>query len=103
MATHEGTELVEAYDYLFKVIVVGESGTGKSCLMHHFIHDTFKENSLHTIGVEFNSKVVRIGDKSVKLQVRSSSPPSTIPLRYTTFINSEPLTNSLTTPLPNHP
>lgn len=29
-----------------------------------------KENSLHTIGVEFNSKVVRIGDKSVKLQVR---------------------------------
>ncbi|KAJ9094283.1 hypothetical protein QFC21_006109 [Naganishia friedmannii] len=73
MNTYEGTELVEAYDYLFKVIVVGESGTGKSCLLHHFIHDTFKENSLHTIGVEFNSKVVRIGDKSVKLQIWDSA------------------------------
>ncbi|KAI5449070.1 hypothetical protein NCC49_005341 [Naganishia albida] len=63
------TELVEAYDYLFKVIVIGESGTGKSCLLWHFIHDQFKDNSPHTIGVEFNSKVVRIGDKSVKLQL----------------------------------
>ncbi|RSH76991.1 Ras- protein Rab-4B [Apiotrichum porosum] len=65
----EGTELVEAYDYLFKLIVIGEAGTGKSCLLYQCIHETFKEHSAHTIGVEFSSRTLRIGDRSVKLQL----------------------------------
>ncbi|TXT12804.1 hypothetical protein VHUM_01205 [Vanrija humicola] len=65
----EGTELVEAYDYLFKFIVIGEAGTGKSCLLYQCIHESFKENSPHTIGVEFSSRTIRIGDRSVKLQL----------------------------------
>ncbi|CAD6576601.1 MAG: hypothetical protein TREMPRED_001725 [Tremellales sp. Tagirdzhanova-0007] len=52
----EGTELVEAYDYLFKFIVIGEAGT-------------VKENSAHTIGVEFSSRTLRIGDRNIKLQL----------------------------------
>ncbi|WVQ79238.1 hypothetical protein IAT38_001334 [Cryptococcus sp. DSM 104549] len=66
---HEGTELVEAYDYLFKFIVIGEAGTGKSCLLYHCIHEQFKENSAHTIGVEFSSRTIRIGDRNIKLQL----------------------------------
>ncbi|WRT69648.1 uncharacterized protein IL334_006638 [Kwoniella shivajii] len=66
---HEGTELVEAYDYLFKFIVIGEAGTGKSCLLYHCIHEQFKENSAHTIGVEFSSRTLRIGDRNIKLQL----------------------------------
>ncbi|WWD20252.1 hypothetical protein CI109_104728 [Kwoniella shandongensis] len=65
----EGTELVEAYDYLFKFIVIGEAGTGKSCLLYHCIHEQFKENSAHTIGVEFSSRTLRIGDRNIKLQL----------------------------------
>ncbi|KAK1923582.1 P-loop containing nucleoside triphosphate hydrolase protein [Papiliotrema laurentii] len=66
---HEGTELVEAYDYLFKFIVIGEAGTGKSCLLYHCINDSFKEHSTHTIGVEFSSRTLRIGDRNIKLQL----------------------------------
>ncbi|WVQ75084.1 hypothetical protein IAR50_004693 [Cryptococcus sp. DSM 104548] len=65
----EGTELVEAYDYLFKFIVIGEAGTGKSCLLYHCIHEQFKTNSPHTIGVEFSSRTIRIGDRNIKLQL----------------------------------
>ena len=59
----------DSYDYLFKFLVIGSAGTGKSCLLHHFIEGRFKEDSSHTIGVEFGSKIVPVGGKTVKLQV----------------------------------
>lgn len=59
----------ESYDYLFKFLVIGNAGVGKSCLLHQFIEQKFKQDSNHTIGVEFGSKVVNISGKSVKLQV----------------------------------
>ena len=57
----------DAYDYLFKFLVIGSAGTGKSCLLHQFIEGRFKEDSSHTIGVEFGSKIVPVGGKTVKL------------------------------------
>ncbi|KAF8298251.1 ras-domain-containing protein [Clavulina sp. PMI_390] len=63
------TELTETYDFLMKIIIIGESGTGKSCLLHHFIQGSFKEHAQHTIGVEFSSRVVRDGDRRIKLQL----------------------------------
>jgi len=65
----EATELVETYDFLMKYIIVGEAGTGKSCLLHHFTHNTFKAHSQHTIGVEFSSRTVKLGEKRIKLQL----------------------------------
>jgi len=59
----------ESYDYLFKFLVIGSAGVGKSCILHHFIENKFKDNSTHTIGVEFGSKVVNVGGKTVKLQI----------------------------------
>ncbi|TRZ06315.1 hypothetical protein HGM15179_020793, partial [Zosterops borbonicus] len=56
-------------DFLFKFLVIGSAGTGKSCLLHHFIESKFKQDSNHTIGVEFGSKVVNVGGKTVKLQI----------------------------------
>lgn len=50
---------------------IGESGTGKSCLLHHFINEQAKDNPTQTIGVEFASRIVQIGNRSVKLQVSS--------------------------------
>lgn len=42
-------------DYLFKVIIIGSSSTGKSTLLHHFVHREFTSKS-HTVGVEFTSR-----------------------------------------------
>ncbi|XP_034294243.1 ras-related protein Rab-4B isoform X2 [Pantherophis guttatus] len=56
-------------DFLFKFLVIGSAGTGKSCLLHQFIESKFKQDSNHTIGVEFGSKVVTVGGKTVKLQI----------------------------------
>jgi Ras-related protein Rab-4B len=61
--------MTESYDFLLKFLIIGDAGTGKSCILHSFIENKFKNNSTHTIGVEFGSKVVNIGNKVVKLQI----------------------------------
>lgn len=65
----EATELLETYDFLMKYIIIGEAGTGKSCLLHHFTHNSYKDHSQHTIGVEFSSRTVKLGEKRIKLQL----------------------------------
>ncbi|KAL1963252.1 hypothetical protein VTN77DRAFT_8577 [Rasamsonia byssochlamydoides] len=66
-------ELESMYDYLAKVILVGPSGTGKSCLLHRFVKDEWRVLSSQTIGVEFSSKIVKVGTgsrrKRIKLQL----------------------------------
>ena len=61
------------YDYLVKFILIGPSGTGKSCLLHRFIKEEWKGLSSHTIGVEFANKIIKLGTgarrKRMKLQV----------------------------------
>ncbi|XP_042636577.1 ras-related protein Rab-4A [Orycteropus afer afer] len=57
------------FDFLFKFLVIGNAGTGKSCLLHQFIEKKFKDDSNHTIGVEFGSKIINVGGKYVKLQI----------------------------------
>lgn len=59
----------ESYDYLFKFLIIGSAGSGKSCILHNFIENKFKEDSSHTIGVEFGSRVVNVGGKAIKLQI----------------------------------
>ncbi|VDM41908.1 unnamed protein product [Toxocara canis] len=56
-------------DYLLKFLIIGNAGTGKSCIMHQFIENKFKADSAHTIGVEFGSRMVVLGGKKVKLQI----------------------------------
>eukprot|EP00794_Sanderia_malayensis_P019979 gene19979-21937_t len=59
----------ETYDYLFKFLIIGSAGVGKSCILHQFMEGKFKQDSHHTIGVEFGSKIVNVGGKSIKLQI----------------------------------
>ncbi|CAH1401991.1 unnamed protein product [Nezara viridula] len=59
----------ETYDFLFKFLVIGSAGSGKSCMLHQFIEKKFKGDSSHTIGVEFGSKIVTVAGKTVKLQI----------------------------------
>ncbi|KAL2129032.1 hypothetical protein VTI74DRAFT_8306 [Chaetomium olivicolor] len=66
-------ELGSMYDYLAKVILLGPSGTGKSCLLHRFVKNEWRVLSSQTIGVEFASKIIKVGTgarrKRIKLQL----------------------------------
>jgi len=57
------------YDYLFKLLVIGDSGVGKSCLLLRFADDVYSETYISTIGVDFKIRTVEIGGKTVKLQI----------------------------------
>ncbi|KAG1146112.1 hypothetical protein G6F37_006420 [Rhizopus arrhizus] len=61
--------LADAYDFLLKLLLVGDSGTGKSCLLYHFLENQFKKDSVNTIGMEFGTRIIHIADKSIKLQI----------------------------------
>jgi Ras-related protein Rab-2A len=55
------------YEYMFKLIVIGNSGVGKSCLVLQFIDKKARKNHDITIGVEFGAKVIKLKEKSLKL------------------------------------
>ncbi|KAL0390282.1 UNVERIFIED_CONTAM: Ras-related protein RABA5b [Sesamum calycinum] len=56
-------------EYLFKIVVIGDSAVGKSNLLSRFARDEFDHNSKATIGVEFQTQVVELDGKEVKAQV----------------------------------
>ena len=59
----------EEYDYLFKLILVGDSYVGKTNIMSQYIKKEFNLNSKSTVGVEFGTKIIKIDDKIVKTQI----------------------------------
>ncbi|KAL1915650.1 uncharacterized protein VTP21DRAFT_6409 [Calcarisporiella thermophila] len=61
MATH--------YDYIFKYIVIGDTGVGKSCLLLQFTDKRFQPAHDLTIGVEFGARFVNVEGKQIKLQI----------------------------------
>jgi Ras-related protein Rab-1A len=54
---------------LFKLLLIGDSGVGKSCLLLRFADDTYTESYISTIGVDFKIRTVTIDGKMVKLQI----------------------------------
>lgn len=61
------------YDYLFKLLLIGDSGVGKSCLLLRFADDTYTESYISTIGVDFKIRTIELEGKTVKLQIVSIS------------------------------
>ena len=57
------------YDYLAKYIIVGNAAVGKSNLLIRFTHGIFKEEYQTTLGVEFGSKNINVGDKIYRIQI----------------------------------
>jgi small GTP-binding protein len=58
-----------SYDYVFKLVVVGDSGVGKTNLLGRFINDSFEYSSKSTIGLDLSMKNMVINDKRVRVQV----------------------------------
>jgi len=57
------------YDYLFKILLIGDSGVGKSCLLLRFADDTYTESYISTIGVDFKIRTIELDSKTIKLQI----------------------------------
>ena len=57
------------YDYLFKVVLIGDSGVGKSNLLSRFTRNEFNLDSKSTIGVEFATRTINVDGKTVKAQI----------------------------------
>lgn len=57
------------YDYLFKVVLIGDSGVGKSNLLSRFTRNEFNLESKSTIGVEFATRSIQTDGKTIKAQI----------------------------------
>lgn len=57
------------YDYLFKVVLIGDSGVGKSNLLSRFTRNEFNLESKSTIGVEFATRSITFDGKTIKAQI----------------------------------
>ena len=56
-------------DYLMKLIIIGDSGVGKTCFLMRFFDDKFTSSHITTIGIDFKFKIITLDGKNVKLQV----------------------------------
>ena len=68
------------YDYLFKILLVGDTTVGKSSLLIRFIENTYQEEMTSTIGVDFvsikNIKKLNIEDKAYRIRRKKNKTPN---------------------------
>ncbi|CAI5993762.1 unnamed protein product [Closterium sp. NIES-65] len=69
LAAMKSNKADDDYDYLFKVVLVGDSGVGKSNLISRFTRNEFNMESKSTIGVEFATRSIEVDGKTVKAQI----------------------------------
>lgn len=59
----------DTFDFLFKVVLIGDCGTGKTCVVQRFKTGNYEERHGNTIGVDFSMKTISIDNKKVKIQI----------------------------------
>ena len=59
----------DEYDFLFKVVLIGDSGVGKSNLLSRFTQKEFSLDSRSTVGIEFASRSIQVGTETIKAQI----------------------------------
>ncbi len=57
------------YDHLFKLLLIGDSGVGKSCLLLRFADNSYTDSYISTIGVDFKIRNLELDGKKIKLQI----------------------------------
>lgn len=56
------------YDYLFKIVLIGDAGVGKTSIVRRYTDGVFSSAGIPTIGVDFCIKTIKIGSDSVKVR-----------------------------------
>ena len=59
----------QKYDFLFKILIIGDSGVGKTCILSRFTKKNFIEKHITTSGREFNNKILLVEKRPIKLQI----------------------------------
>lgn len=57
------------YDHLFKYLIIGDSGVGKSSVLNRFSDDAFNTVFISTIGIDFKVRTIKIDNHVIKLQI----------------------------------
>lgn len=57
----------ENFDFLFKIVLIGDCGTGKTCIVERFKTGNYIERHGNTIGVDFSMKTIGVDGKQVKV------------------------------------
>jgi Ras-related protein Rab-1A len=78
------SSIEQQYDFLFKILLVGNSSVGKSSLFLRFVDDIWNETFVPTIGVDFKIKTIEVEKKNVKLQIWDTAGEE----RFRTIISS---------------
>jgi Ras-related protein Rab-8A len=63
------TQKNQNYDYLIKLLVIGNSGVGKTNMLLKFCENNFMTSHLTTIGIDFKIKTIQVGKDKVRLQI----------------------------------
>uniref|UniRef100_A0A5F5PWW0 small monomeric GTPase n=1 Tax=Equus caballus TaxID=9796 RepID=A0A5F5PWW0_HORSE len=61
--------MAKTYDYLFKLLLIGDSGVGKTCVLFRFSEDAFNSTFISTIGIDFKIRTIELDGKRIKLQI----------------------------------
>ena len=69
METLSNNSSDENKEYIFKYIIAGDSGVGKTCMIYYYLYNKVKQNSTQTIGVDYSSKTLIINNQKIKLQI----------------------------------
>jgi len=70
MTTQNSTGSIQrTYDYLLKLLLIGDSGVGKTCLLFRFAEDKFNAAFISTIGIDFKIRTINVDGKRLKLQI----------------------------------
>jgi len=56
-------------NFLFKILLLGDSGVGKSCIILQYTENSFSHNLMNSIGVDFKLKSIEVDGKIIKLQI----------------------------------
>ena len=77
-------------DYIFKIVLTGDSGVGKSNLLSRFTRNEFSLESRSTIGVEFSTKEVQVDGKTIKVQIWDTGKIHSVLVRRSMLLFSRP-------------
>jgi small GTP-binding protein len=80
----------EKYDRLVKMLMIGDSGVGKTCFLLRFVSDEHRVGHLPTVGIDFKMKTMQVGDVKLKLQLWDTAGQDRFQTLTNTFFKGNP-------------